>query len=131
MSFASTRPRAVNDEVSVRLDKVLHHHDPIGLPADRPHAFIYYLTLTNHGSRPLTLTHRKWVLSFDDGHRDVVEGDRLGGETPHLEPGESYSFSSYHLVSRDALCRGSFHGHDAEGAPLFVRIPPFVLDCAR
>jgi ApaG protein len=111
----------------VQLDKLVYRHGGGQLPPDRPHAFIYYLTIRNESDRTVTLLGRKWVIEHADGTRLVVEGDKIVGETPTLEPGGRFSYNSYHVTDRDGRAHGSFHGVDREGRRVFVRIPPFDM----
>ena len=111
----------------VELDKLVYRHGGEQLPSDRPHAFIYYLTITNGSDRTVTLLGRKWVVEHTDGTQLVVEGDKIVGETPRLTPGGHFSYNSYHVTACDARAHGSFHGHDDAGRRVFVRIPAFAM----
>lgn len=111
----------------VELDKLVYRHGGEQLPPDRPHAFIYYLTITNDSSRTVTLLGRKWVVEHADGTQLVVEGDKIVGETPRLAPGGHFSYNSYHVTSCNARAHGSFHGLDEDNHRIFVRIPAFEL----
>ena len=116
----------------VDLDKLVYRNATDGqLPPDKPHAFIYFLTIHNGSDRTVTLLGRKWVIEHADGTRLVVEGDKIVGETPTLSPGEHFSYNSYHVGHCDARAHGSFHGVDATGAHIFVRIPPFDMTIPR
>ena len=112
----------------VELDKLVYRHGGDELPPDRPHAFIYYLTIRNDSDRTVLLLGRKWVVENADGTRLVIEGDKIVGETPQLAPGEHFSYNSYHITAADARVHGSFHGVDEHGARVFVRIPAFDLE---
>jgi ApaG protein len=112
--------------LQVQLDQLVYFDGP-NLPADTPHAFIYYITIRNLSDRAVTFLKRKWVVIGEDGHRLVVEGDRIVGKTPTLEPGQSFSYNSYHVTRQSAVAQGSFHGEDVYGDPVFVRIPPFKM----
>ena len=92
----------------VELDKLVYRHGGEQLPPDRPHAFIYYLTIRNDSSLTVTLLGRKWVVEHADGTQLVVEGDKIVGETPRLAPGEEFSYNSYHISDQDAWARGRF-----------------------
>src|SRR5206468_113010 len=83
----------------VELDKLVYRHGGEQLPPDRPHAFIYYLTIRNDSDRTVTLLGRKWVVEHSDGTQLVVEGDKIVGETPRLAPGEHFSYNSYHVTA--------------------------------
>ena len=113
--------------LKVELDRLVYRHGGEQLPADRPHAFIYYLTIRNDSDRTVTLLGRKWVIENADGTSLVVEGDKIVGETPTLAPGGHFSYNSYHVGSCDSRAHGSFHGLDASGSRIFVRIPAFDM----
>lgn len=114
-----------------RLDKLCHHHGGVSLPEDKPHAFVYFVTIRNGSDRIVTLLGRKWVLLNQDGTQLVVEGDRIVGETPRLSPGEEFSYNSYHVTGCDASVHGSFHGVDEFGNKIHVMLPPFELQIPR
>lgn len=99
----------------------------MSLPPDKPHAFVYFITVRNGSDRVVTLLGRKWVIDHADGTRLVVEGDKIVGETPRLAPGEQFSYNSYHVTATDARAQGSFHGADEFGARIHVILPPFNL----
>lgn len=113
--------------LSVRLDHLGYHLEREKAPPESPHLFIYFLTITNESDRTVTLLGRKWVLSFEDGSRQVIEGDKIVGETPTLKPEEQFTYNSFHLVGRDAEVEGAFFGLDANGRRIHARIPRFEL----
>lgn len=113
--------------LTARLDKLCHHHGGSSLPADKPHAFVYFVTIHNGSDRTVTLLGRKWVLTHGDGSQLVIEGDKIVGETPRLAPGEQFSYNSYHVTGEDALVRGCFHGMDECGGKIHVQLPAFEL----
>ena len=101
-----------------------YHHGGASLPADKPHAFVYYITIRNSSACTVTLLGRKWVVEQVDGERLVIEGDKIVGETPRLTPGEEFSYNSFHVTGVDAVVHGSFHGIDEAGlatASLFLQ----------
>jgi len=42
-------------------------------------------------------------------------------------PGAHFAYNSYHIGSSNSRAFGSFHGVDAHGARIFVRIPKFDM----
>lgn len=110
-----------------RLDKLAYHHGGPSLPADKPHAFVYFITIENGSDRTITLLGRKWVVVHADGNQLVIEGDKIVGETPRLSPGEQFSYNSYHVAGCDAVAHGSFHGVDDQGRKIHVLLPPFAM----
>jgi ApaG protein len=109
------------------LDKLVYHHGGISLPPDQPHAFVYFITIANNSDRVVTLLGRKWVVQHGDGSQLVVEGDKIVGETPRLEPGEHFSYNSYHVTGCNGRAFGAFHGIDAAGNRVHVVLEPFDL----
>jgi ApaG protein len=117
--------------LTAQLDKLSYHHGGVSLPADKPHAFVYYITISNGSERTVTLLGRKWVIEQEDGKRLVIEGDKIVGETPRLPPGESFSYNSYHVTGINARAWGSFHGMDEEGTRIHVLLAPFDIIVPR
>jgi ApaG protein len=113
------------------LDKLVHHHGGVSLPEDKPHAFVYYITIRNGSDRTVTLLGRKWVIEYGDGSREVIEGDKIVGETPRLAPGEEFSYNSHHVTGCDARVRGCFHVADESGEKVHVLLDPFDLNVPK
>jgi ApaG protein len=110
------------------LDKLVHHKEKSTIKGAHLHAFIYFITIQNLSDRTVTLLGRKWILNNSDGTTTVVEGDKIVGETPIIEPGKSFSYNSYHVTHLSAEASGSFHGFDQFDQKVYVRIKPFRLD---
>jgi len=117
--------------LSARLDKLCYHHGGCSLPADKPHAFVYFVTVHNGSDHTITLLGRKWVIEQPDGSRMVIEGDKIVGETPRLSPGEEFSYNSYHVPADDAVALGSFHGVNELGQRVHVMLPAFAMRVPR
>jgi ApaG protein len=117
--------------LTASLDKLCYHHGGASLPADKPHAFVYFITIHNSSDRTVTLLGRKWVVLHADGTRLVIEGDKIVGETPRIAPGEQFSYNSYHVTGSDASAHGSFHGVDEHGNQIHVILPPFEMNIPR
>ena len=110
----------------VTVDKVVHHRD-VNFPPETPHAFVYFLTISNLSQETVKLLGRKWIIRAPDGTIEIVEGDGIVGETPTLPPGEKFSYNSYHLAGGPLTAEGSFHGTTQSGERVFTRIPVFAL----
>ena len=117
--------------LTARLDNLHYHHGGASLPADKPHAFVYFVTIQNRSEHTVTLLGRKWVVAHADGTRLVIEGDKIIGETPRLTPGEEFSYNSYHVTGTDAQAHGSFHGVNELGEKVHVILPPFDMSLPR
>ena len=75
----------------------------------------------------MTIKGRKWVVTDAEGQRLVVEGDGVVGEYPRLEPGEHFSYNSYHTIGSDSVAEGAYFGITKDGEPVFTRIPHFEM----
>lgn len=117
--------------LTASLEKLCYHHGGASLPADKPHAFVYFITIRNGSDHTVTLLGRKWVVEHADGTRLVIEGDKIVGDTPRLAPGEEFSYNSYHVTGLDARAHGSFHGVDELGQKIHVMLPPFDMTVPR
>jgi len=113
--------------LTARLDKLVYHHGGKTLPPDKPHAFVYFVTLHNGSEHTVTLLGRKWIVQHSDGEQLVIEGDKIVGETPRLASGEQFSYNSYHITGCNARVQGSFHGVDDLGRLIHVVLPPFEM----
>ena len=111
----------------VTVDRVLYQPEA-ETPADRPHCFVYFISIHNDTDSAVTIKGRKWVVTNDRGEITAVEGDGVVGEFPTIAPGAKFSYNSYHLLdASSAVAQGSYIGVDATGRRVLVRIPPFKM----
>jgi ApaG protein len=110
----------------VRVDDVVYMPG-LEAPPDKPHPFVYFISIHNDSPIPVMIRGRKWVVREDDGEITVVEGDGVVGQTPSIEPGGHFSYNSYHVVKRGATVAGAFFG-EAVGERVYARIPEFRLE---
>ena len=113
------------------LDKLVHHEEKSTVKGINLHAFIYFISVRNLSDRQITLMGRKWILANSDGTTTVVEGDKIVGETPTINPGKTFSYNSYHVTHLSAEASGSFHGLDEFNQKIHVKIKPFHLDIPK
>jgi ApaG protein len=96
-------------------------------PPDRPHPFVYHISIHNGSEETIRIFGRKWIVRDTDGDTMVVEGDGVVGQFPNLSPGQTFSYDSYHVIKSESTATGSFFGTTEEGRPVCVRIPPFEM----
>lgn len=111
----------------VKVDDVVYMPS-LDAPAEKPHPFVYFISIHNESDVAVTIRGRKWVVREDDGEVTVVEGGGVVGQTPVIEPGGHFSYNSYHVVAGGASAEGAFFGENAAGERIFSRIPAFRLD---
>jgi ApaG protein len=127
MGEEPAQSRPTPEGLFVTLDELNYTYNPIHAPEDKPHLFAYHLTIHNHADTSVTILARKWILSYEDGEIDVFEGDKVIGRTPEIQPGQCFSYTSFHLVPGNALAKGAFHGIDADGNLFHVPMPEFKM----
>jgi ApaG protein len=110
----------------VKIDRVVYvpHLDA---PAERPYPFVYFITISNESDTPVTIKARKWIVTEASGERVVVEGDGVVGKFPRLEPGQHFSYNSYHVIASDSVAEGAFFGLTDAGQVVLTRIPAFRM----
>jgi ApaG protein len=97
--------------------------------SDKPHSFIYFISIHNNSPVAVTIRGRKWVVTNDDGSTIVVEGDGVVGETPTIQPGAKFSYNSRHIIAADsAVAEGAYLGVDDIGRCVVLRIPKFRME---
>ena len=97
--------------------------------SEKPHSFIYFISIHNNSDVAVTIRGRKWVVTHDDGSVLVVEGDGVVGETPTIQPGGKFSYNSRHIIGTDsALAEGAYLGVDDSGRRVRMRIPRFRME---
>jgi len=110
----------------VTVDRV-EHMPHLDAPEERPHPFVYFLTIHNDSAVTVTIKGRKWVVTDEDGQSVVVEGDGVVGQFPCLESGEQFSYNSYHTIGADSAAEGALFGVTGTGDFVFTRIPRFEM----
>ena len=111
----------------VTVDRVVHYRDA-QTPPDKPHCFAYFITIHNDSDVTVTIKGRKWVVRNARGEITAVEGDGVVGEFPRIEPGDDFSYNSFHLNdTTTAVAEGSYIGVDEKGRKVLTRIPKFEM----
>ncbi|MFO7157066.1 MAG: Co2+/Mg2+ efflux protein ApaG [Pseudomonadota bacterium] len=97
-------------------------------PAAGLYAFTYTIRIENLGDAPARLLRRRWVIVDGHGRQEVVEGDGVVGQRPHLAPGETFEYTSWvPLGTPIGTMRGSFLMVRDDGRTFLAEIPEFVL----
>lgn len=123
MSSGFIEPQALR----VTVDRVVYQPH-VAAPPERPHCFVYFISIHNDTDGPVTIKARKWVVTNSRGEVTAVEGDGVVGEHPTIEPGQKFSYNSFHLLdTQTAIAEGSYLGLDSEGRRVLTRIPKFKM----
>lgn len=77
-------------------------------PERHRYVFNYEITIKNTGSVPAKLISRHWIITDANGNQQEVRGDGVIGEQPHIQPGESYCYTSGAILKTPV---GSMYGY--------------------
>lgn len=90
--------------------------------------YAYNVTITNSGDQPCQLLTRHWVITDALGNEEEVKGPGVVGETPKLEVGQSFNYTSFcPLKTPVGSMKGSYQMVDARGEHFDALIPAFAL----
>ncbi len=78
-------------------------------PKDNLYFFIYFITIVNKGAMSVQLVKRHWEIFDSINELRTVDGIGVVGETPIIEPGESFEYNSgCNLVSEIGYMKGHY-----------------------
>ncbi|MFY0630257.1 MAG: Co2+/Mg2+ efflux protein ApaG [Flavobacteriaceae bacterium] len=93
------------------------------------HNFSYYITIENKSQDTVKLTDRHWKIFDSLNATEIVDGEGVVGQTPVLEPQDTYTYKSgcFLFSTTGAMC-GFFKMINFDTQEYFnVTIPPFQL----
>lgn len=104
-------------------------------PGDSYYFFAYEVTIANDGDKPAQLMTRHWIITDAEGKVEEVVGDGVVGESPYLDPGESFTYTSFcPLRTETGTMHGAYgmvrpdgHTFDAE-IPKFTLVEPYTIN---
>lgn len=89
----------------------------------------YRVTIRNQRSSAVRLTDRYWRLTDKAGVCREVRGEGVVGETPLIEPGAAFVYtSSAPLPTPSGMMEGEYGLRGDDGERFTARIPAFSLD---
>ncbi|SMN00495.1 ApaG protein [uncultured Candidatus Thioglobus sp.] len=98
------------------------------IPAKKRYAFVYQITITNHGESNAQLLTRHWIIQDETGHIEEVVGKGVVGQQPHLAPGEGFEYASGSVIKTPTgTMKGSYGMISDSGEKFELEIPEFVL----
>jgi ApaG protein len=90
--------------------------------------FLYTIQIANEGAQQVQLLSRHWVIRDATGRVEEVRGPGVVGETPVLEPGESFEYTSgCPLTTPFGSMEGSYQMVTAKGEHFDAEVARFFL----
>lgn len=89
----------------------------------------YTIEVLNEGNDTVQLKSRYWRITDEAGRVEEVRGPGVVGETPVLQPGTSFSYTSgCPLTTPSGIMVGQFFMVTEKGEPFAIDVPAFSLD---
>jgi ApaG protein len=96
---------------------------------DSRYVWAYTIDIANEGSETVQLRSRHWRITDANGRLEEVRGPGVVGQTPVLEPGASFRYTSgCPLTTPSGIMVGSYKMTTESGELIDVAIPAFSLD---
>jgi ApaG protein len=97
-------------------------------PDEQRFVFSYTVTIRNEGLVSARLMNRHWIITDANGKVQEVRGEGVVGEQPHLNPGESFRYTSGTVLDTPVgSMQGSYDMVDNQGNHFDAAIPAFSL----
>ena len=97
-------------------------------PEKHSYVFAYTITIKNVGTVTAQLLSRHWHIFDASENVKEVKGEGVVGEQPHLEPGESFTYTSAAMIKTPVgNMLGSYKMRAADGHLFEAEIRPFRL----
>lgn len=101
-------------------------------PEQNRYVFAYTITITNVGSTAAKLLTRHWLITDANGKIQEVNGEGVVGEHPHLNPGDSFRYTSAAMIETPVgIMQGKYQMQSDSGENFKATIPRFTLSIPR
>ncbi|MDX1251308.1 MAG: Co2+/Mg2+ efflux protein ApaG [Gammaproteobacteria bacterium] len=121
-----------NSNYNVRVEAESFFIAEQSAPEQDQYAFAYRITIRNAGAVPAKLLTRHWIITDANGKIQEVRGEGVVGEQPHLQPGESFQYTSGAVIETPVgTMQGSYQMIADDGARFDAEIPTFTLAVPR
>jgi ApaG protein len=98
-------------------------------PEEGRYVWAYTIDILNEGTETVQLRTRHWRITDATGRTEEVRGPGVVGQTPVLEPGTSFRYTSgCPLTTPSGIMVGTYQMTTARGERIEVAIPAFSLD---
>tara|TARA_B100000965_G_scaffold392925_1_gene403060 strand:- start:1204 stop:1584 length:381 start_codon:yes stop_codon:yes gene_type:complete len=116
--------------LEVTVDDVIYM-PTLETPTDKPHPFVYFITIKNNSKKKVKIVGRKWILTGLNNDKTIVEGEGVVGQFPEISSGSEFNYNSYHVIANDSEVEGAFFGETDDGDIVYTKIPKFELSIPK
>ncbi|PWK53083.1 Co2+/Mg2+ efflux protein ApaG [Pleionea mediterranea] len=118
----------VTENLKFEIEVDCKYLDHQSKPDSEQYVFAYTINIINRSEVSAQLLRRHWIITDANGDEQEVKGDGVIGEQPHIEPGESYQYTSGAILKTPlGTMQGSYQMKDANGEEFDAPIPLFSL----
>lgn len=124
----------MNEDLSQDIDIKIEAHflESESDPKRERYVFAYTVTIRNLGETAAKIMKRHWKIVDGNGRVQYVDGEGVVGETPHLQPGEGFQYTSGTMLQTDmGTLGGSYLMMTDDGATFDAIIPDCLLSTPR
>ena len=122
MGSSKSVTRGVRVEVSTEYDPSR------SFPEHNRWFYLYTVEISNDGAETVQLLSRHWIITDASGHVEEVKGPGVVGESPVLQEGESFEYTSgCPLTTPYGTMHGTYQMVTAAGDRFDAQIAEFVL----
>ena len=112
----------------VRIEVTTEYDPSRSFPEHNRWFYLYTVEISNEGSETVQLVSRHWIITDASGHVEEVKGPGVVGESPVLEEGESFEYTSgCPLTTPYGSMHGTYQMVTADGDRFDAKIGEFVL----
>lgn len=121
------RYEATTDGIAIRVVPRFMHDE--SSPAQGKFFWSYTVEIENLDEVAWRLERRSWRIVDSAGRKQTVDGEGVIGQTPLIEPGETFKYTSgVPLSAPSGLMDGQYLLVNTAGQELVAQIPTFSLD---
>ena len=118
---------AIKENIRVRVEPQFLEEQ--SEPDDDNYVWAYTIEIMNKGRDTVQLVSRIWQITDANGRVEDVRGPGVVGQTPMLEPGTSFTYTSgCPLRTPSGLMVGRYQMTRSSGETFEIAIPAFSLD---
>ena len=112
----------------VRIEVTTEYDPSRSFPEHNRWFYLYTVEISNDGSETVQLVSRHWIITDANGHVEEVKGPGVVGESPVLEEGESFEYTSgCPLTTPYGSMHGTYQMVTSDGDRFDAQIAEFVL----
>jgi ApaG protein len=125
-------PTPMSKKNAIQIDTVTQYLESESMPEAGRYVFTYTVTIRNISDAPARLLTRHWVITDAHGKIQDVRGEGVVGETPHLNPGDAFRYTSAAMIETPVgTMQGEYQMLSDDGEYFDAEIPLFTLAIPR